>query len=44
MERSSWDCDGLDWDAIEFKVDKDIILSGLRLFGKVRATYTTYIH
>ena len=33
MQRSSWDCDGSDVDAIEFKVDKDIILSGVRLFG-----------
>ena len=32
MQRSSWDCDG-DRDVIEFKVDKDIILNGLRLFG-----------
>ena len=39
MQRSSWDCDGLDWDAIEFKVDKDIILSGVRLFGSESNLY-----
>ena len=33
MQRSSLDCDGSDVDAIEFKVDKDIILNGVRLFG-----------
>ena len=32
MQRSSWDCDG-SVDAIEFKVDKDIILNGVRLFS-----------
>ena len=32
MERSSWDCEGFKRDVIEFKVDKDIILNGLRLF------------
>ena len=32
MGRSSWDCDGFSRDVIEFKVDKDIILNGLRLF------------
>ena len=32
MQRSSWDCDE-DRDVIEFKVDKDIILNGVRLFG-----------
>ena len=42
MERSSWDCDGLDWDAIEFKVDKDIILSGLRLFGSESNLYNLH--
>ena len=39
MQRSSWDCDGLDGDAIEFKVDKDIILHGLRLFGSESNLY-----
>ena len=32
MERSSWDCEALKRDVIEFDVDKDIILNGLRLF------------
>ena len=32
MERSSWDCGGFKRDVIEFDVDKDIILNGLRLF------------
>ena len=39
MQRSSWDCDGLNRDVIEFKVDKDIILSGLRLFGSESNLY-----
>ena len=39
MQRSSWDCDGLKWDFIEFKVDKDIILSGVRLFGSESNLY-----
>ena len=33
MERSSWDCEGFKRDVIEFDVDTDIILNGLRLFG-----------
>ena len=32
MEISSWDCEALKRDVIEFDVDKDIILNGLRLF------------
>ena len=32
MERSSWDFEGFKRDVIEFDVDKDIILNGLRLF------------
>ena len=32
MERSSWDCEAFKRDVIEFDVDKDIILNGLRLF------------
>ena len=39
MQRSSWDCNGLSWDVIEFKVDKDIFLSGVRLFGSERNLY-----
>ena len=40
MERSSWDCEGFKRDVIEFAVDKDIILNGLRLFVFC-TTYTT---
>ena len=43
MQRSSWDCDGSDVDAIEFEVDKDIILSGLRLFGSESNLYNLHI-
>ena len=32
MERSSWDFEGFKRGVIEFDVDKDIILNGLRLF------------
>ena len=32
MERISWDCEGFKRDVIEFDVDKDIIVNGLRLF------------
>ena len=39
MQRSSWDCDGLVGDVIEFKVDKDIILNGVRLFGSESNLY-----
>ena len=39
MQRSCWDYDGLHGDAIEFKVDKDIILNGLRLFGSESNLY-----
>ena len=39
MQRSSWDCDGFNRDVIEFKVDKDIILNGLRLFGSESNLY-----
>ena len=39
MERSSWDCDGLKRDVIEFEVDTDIILNGLRLFGSESNLY-----
>ena len=39
MQRSSWDYDRSDMDVIEFKVDKDIILNGLRLFGSESNLY-----
>ena len=39
MQRSSWNCDGFNGDVIEFKVDKDIILNGLRLFGSESNLY-----
>ena len=39
MKNSSWDYDGLKGDVIEFKVDKDIILNGLRLFGSKNKFY-----
>ena len=39
MQRSSWDCNGLSRDVIEFKVDKDIVLSGVRLFGSESNLY-----
>ena len=39
VQRSSWDCGGLQRDVIEFKVDKDIILNGLRLFGSESNLY-----
>ena len=39
MQKSSWDCDGLNVDLIEFKVDKDIILNGVRLFGSESNLY-----
>ena len=39
MQRSSWNCDGFNRDVIEFKVDKDIILNGLRLFGSESNLY-----
>ena len=42
MQRSSWDCDGLNRDVIEFKVDKDIILNGLRLFGSESNLYNLH--
>ena len=42
MQRSSWDCDGLYWDVIEFKVDKDIILNGVRLFGSESNLYNLH--
>ena len=41
MQRSSWDCDG-SVDAIEFKVDKDIILNGVRLFGSEGNLYNLH--
>ena len=39
MEISCWDYDGLRGDVIVFKVDKDIILNGLRLFGRENKSY-----
>ena len=39
MEISDWDYDGCKGDVIEFKVDKDIILNGLRLFGRENKSY-----
>ena len=39
MEISDWDYYGLKGDVIEFKVDKDIILDGLRLFGRENKSY-----
>ena len=42
MQRSCWDYDGLCWDVIEFKVDKDIILNGLRLFGSESNLYNLH--
>ena len=43
MQGSSWDCDRLDEDAIEFKVDKDITLNGVRLFGSESNLYNLHI-
>ena len=43
MQRRSWDCDGSDEDAIEFKVDKDITLNGVRLFGSESNLYNLHI-
>ena len=43
MERSSWDCEALKRDVIEFDVDKDIILNGLRLFDLYNLRYITVI-
>ena len=39
MEISCWDYDGSKGDVIEFEVDKDIILNGLRLFGRKNKSY-----
>ena len=39
MEIGSWDYDGFRGDVIEFEVDKDIILNGLRLFGRKNKSY-----
>ena len=39
VEINSWNYDGLKGDVIEFKVDKDIILNGLRLFGRKNNSY-----
>ena len=39
MEISSWDYNGLMGDVIDFEVDKDIILNGLRLFGSENNVY-----
>ena len=39
MEISCWDYDGSKGDVIEFEVDKDIILNGLRLFGSENNLY-----
>ena len=43
MQRSSWDCNGLNWDVIEFDVDKDIVLNGLRLFGSENNLYNLHV-
>ena len=40
MEISSWDYDGLMGDVIDFEVDKDIILNGVRLFGSENNVYS----
>ena len=42
MERSSWDSNGIQGDVIEFEVDKDIILNGLRLFGSENNLYNLH--
>ena len=42
MQRCSWDCDGLKRDVIEFEVDKDIILNGVRLFGSESNLYNLH--
>ena len=39
MEISDWDYNGSEGDVIYFKVDKDIILNGLRLFGRKNKSY-----
>ena len=39
MEISSWDYNGSKRDVIQFKVDTDIILNGLRLFGSESNLY-----
>ena len=39
MEISDWDYNGSKGDVIYFKVDKDIILNGLRLFGRENKSY-----
>ena len=39
MEISSWDYNGFIGDVIEFVVDQDIILNGLRLFGSKENLY-----
>ena len=38
MKKCSWDCNGKE-DVIEFQVDKDIILNGVRLFGGENKLY-----
>ena len=42
MEISSWDYDGSKGDVIEFEVDTDIILNGLRLFGSESNLYNLH--
>ena len=39
MNRCSWRYDGVFWDEIEFRVDKDINFHGLCLFGSENNTY-----
>ena len=39
MEINSWDYDGLKGDVIVFIVDKDIILNGVRFFGRKNKSY-----
>ena len=41
VEISSWDYNGSKGDVIVFKVDKDIILNGVRLFGRKNKSLTT---
>ena len=42
MEISSWHYNGLQGDGIEFEVDTDIILNGLRLFGSESNLYNLH--
>ena len=44
MEISSWNYNGFNGDVIEFEVDKDIILNGLRLFGGENNNYLYHLN